>query len=217
MRAHYFVSDIVQVAVAAVLTLSGPTHAAGNTMASDPDNDDVVAARVPVPENEHPGDRLLWAGTVNVTEANCAPETVPASVALTPVPASTVIGPVTLVPLWLAVHDLTATGLVGGLRVPVHVPARLSAGVGVVGELDDPPELELLPQPAAIRATIATHIARAMPDRAMCPPKMKLQSEIRLQSICHPDDADNRDESTYGSRAIILTTSSTRFATPSLR
>ena len=100
---RYFVSEIVQVAVAVLLTFSGPTQAAGNVMASGPETDEVVAARAPVPENEHPGDNepaLPAAGTVKVAEVSCAPETVPVSVAWTlPSPASTTTGPETFEPV----------------------------------------------------------------------------------------------------------------------
>lgn len=72
-------------------------------MASGPETDDVVAARVPVPENEHPGDNepeLPAAGTVKVADVSCPPEMVPVSVAWTlPSPASTTTGPETLAPV----------------------------------------------------------------------------------------------------------------------
>ncbi|MDO8795262.1 MAG: hypothetical protein Q7J25_11650 [Vicinamibacterales bacterium] len=54
-------------------------------MASEPEIDDVVAARVPVPENEHPGvttSTLLLAVRVKVADVSCDPETVPLSVVL---------------------------------------------------------------------------------------------------------------------------------------
>ena len=159
----YFVREIVQVAVAVELTLSGPTQAAGNVIAIEPEIDDVVAARVPVPENEHPGVTPDCAGTLKVADVSCAPDTVPVRVVLTfPSPASTTSGPETLAPLWAAVQDLIGVGResLGLLKVPIHVPARLIAVGGVVvtveGEVGESP----LPH-AAVKAA-ASVSARAI-------------------------------------------------------
>jgi hypothetical protein len=143
--AIYLDSENVQVAVGVRLSLSGPTQAAGNVIASVPETDDAVADRVPVPENEHPGDVPAWFGTLKVTDVSCDPETVPIKVVLrVPSPALSTIGPDTLAPLCVAVHERIGTGRgsAGILIVPVQVPARLSVaaggGVGAVGVLSPP-------------------------------------------------------------------------------
>lgn len=167
--ARYFASEKVQVAVAVRLTLSGPTQAGGKVIASPPEMDEAVAASVPVPEKEHPGGNPpLWAGTVKVAAVSCAPATVPVSVALAlPPPPSMTIGPEALAPLWAAVHDRTGIDFSGLVIVPVHVPARLSAGAGAGEGEGDVGDALLLPEPQpAIETTqTLTSEARIQLDR----------------------------------------------------
>ena len=79
-------------------------------MVSGPEIDEVVAARVPLPENPHVGNSGTPPGTtVNVADVSWAPEIVPVSAALTiwPSPTSMSMGPETVAPLWVAVQELT--------------------------------------------------------------------------------------------------------------
>lgn len=153
-RKRYFVRENVQVAVGVLLTRSSPTQAGGNVMASGPEIDDVVAAKVPVPENAHvakDGSGMAPAATVKATDVSCAPETVPDSVAMTiwPSPTSMRTGPETLAPLWVAIQEAIAqhSDSPDWANLPVHVPATLSTGadVGEVGVTALPPESPLQP------------------------------------------------------------------------
>ena len=115
---RYFVSENVQVSVAVRLipSSSPPTQGAvaGEiTIASGPDSEAAAAASVPVPRTEQVGrSPIAPAATVKVADVSCAPETVPANVALTtassPSSSSTTRtkGPETLAPLWVTVQDL---------------------------------------------------------------------------------------------------------------
>jgi len=105
-------------------------------MAALPLIEDAVAAKVPVPENEHVGNSLMLpAGTLNVADRSSAPEIVPVKTALTrtPSPTSTTTGPEMLAPFCVAIHDVSRNvwpGRAAGRTVPVHVPERLRTGAG---------------------------------------------------------------------------------------
>jgi len=94
---------------------------------------------VPVAVIEQLGASAKVPAGNDTVRASCVPEIVPASVPLkvwgVPVSLSVNVstsGPVTLLPFWLAVQ-VTRAGVESpsNASVPVHVPARLSKGVGV--------------------------------------------------------------------------------------
>jgi hypothetical protein len=163
---YCLVSDSVSVFVAE-LTKPG-IHEAVHVSVIVEETDVAVGVAVPTPVIEQvldPRAVKAPAGTVSVSES-CVPEIVPDRVELaeTVEPAGVMTnGPVTVVPLCVAVHVTGLGAPIPAVSVPDQAPARLSPVDGDVVEL-----LLLLEHAAPIAQMAVTKPMRRRPDRTMC-------------------------------------------------